>query len=140
MNSQRGFSLIELAACLALSSIVAAASFVALPALVRKHRLCGETKRLQLVFERGRTRALMTGLPHAVSLSPTQIVLRDMTMQPIEAISLRYGVTLALAPGSLQAITFYPSHAASAATIPLRLGMLSSSIVISLRARTRTVC
>lgn len=140
MNTHRGFSVLELSVCLALSAIVGAASFVAIPALVRQHRLCGETRRLQLIFERARARALMTGLPHSVALGKTQAILRAPNMAAVESLFLRHGVTLESASSSAQAVFFYPSHAASAATLLLRLGDLSSSIIISLRARTRSVC
>lgn len=140
MESSRGFSLLELTISLSLSCVLLASAFVTIPALLRKQRLCHETQRVQLLIDRARTRGLIAGLSHSVLLKDSQIILYDSFSNFIEMLSLRHGIQLSPSTNITQELFLYPNLSATPATLTLKLGTLSSQVVLSLRGRTRIVC
>ncbi len=136
----KGFSLTELLVALAIAALLASISVVGLPSISRPQRLCRESRRLQLLFDRARTRSLATAGVHTVRLTPQFAELKDPQGTLVERLPLPADISLRTTANIEGELSFYPSHTATPATVTLSLGALSATLVVSLRARTRVQC
>ena len=140
MPHNKGFTLAELTAALAITAVVLTISVVKLPDVSRQQRLCREARRVQLLLDRARARSLAFGSAHTVSLRTGALELRNSAGVLLEKLLLSPQISVKTTSNLQGELAFYPTHTATPGTLTLSLDSLAAALVVSLRGRTRVQC
>jgi prepilin-type N-terminal cleavage/methylation domain-containing protein len=135
-----GFSLLELSVCTAIVGIVIGIAVPHTLSSLNQLYLKGEATSVRLFIESAYAHALSS--QQRVNVSLNQNTLQGLTEsgEVIGRYSTRHSVTINPDSVSGRTLTFYPTIAASPATIQIsRRGRLCS-VIISLRGRVRVSC
>jgi prepilin-type N-terminal cleavage/methylation domain-containing protein len=136
----RGFSLLELTACTAIASIVIGIAVPHTVSFLNQLYLKGEATSVRLFIESAYAYALSS--QQRVNVSLNQNTLQGLTEsgEAVGRYSTRNRVTINPDSVSGRTLSFYPTIAASPATIQLSRSGHSCSVIISLRGRARVSC
>jgi hypothetical protein len=135
----RGASLLETMVVLVVTAVLVAGTVTGVHAMRSSLVLRLESDRLRLVLERAYALALTSDCATRIAIEGNRVTI-SKEAQMIESYRTARGVTLE-PPAHLDGfLRFYPSHAASPATITIRSGSNSCAVTISLRGRIRTTC
>lgn len=140
MPHNKGFTLTELTAALAITAVVLTISVTKLPDVSRQQRLCRETRRVQLLLDRARARSLAFGTAHTVSLQAGALELRNAARVSLERLPLHPEISVKTTSNLQGEVAFYPTHTATPGTLTISLDSLAATLVVSLRGRTRVQC
>lgn len=135
----RGASLLETMAVLAITAVVAGGMVAAARSMRSSLMLRLESDRLRLALERAYALALMSEDSTRTSMEGDRVSISKGS-QMIMSYRTARGVKLEPPPHLNGTLRFYPSHAASPATITIRSGSNSCTVTVSLRGRIRTTC
>jgi hypothetical protein len=121
-------------------ALVLTISVTKLPDVSRQQRLCRETRRVQLLFDRARARSLAFGAAHTVSLRTGALELRNSAGVSLEKLPLHPEISVKTTSNIQGEVSFYPTHTATPGTLTISLDSLAATLVVSLRGRTRVQC
>ncbi len=135
----KGASLLETMAVLAITAVVTGGMVAGARSMHSSLMLRLESDRLRLVLERAYALALMSDYSTRISVEGDRVSISKGTHMIMSYHTAR-GVKIEPPLHLNGALRFYPSHAASPATITIRSGSNSCTVTISLRGRIRTTC
>ena len=136
----RGASLIELLLSMAITSILFSIAAPSLSSLRGREHVLAESARIRLALEQGYISALAHDAVVVASFGDHGVDLVFARGPSILHLSPPPGVTVRMKSPDQKEIAFYPTHAATPATVLIESGSLTCSIVVSLRGRVRSLC
>lgn len=136
----RGYSLIEVSITLALVSCVTALATPTFSTWRERHLISRETRRLQRALERAYTIAVLREIPIIVSFDQATVLARTTDDLALFSYTPHHEVAVQLKSKERRELLFYPSHAATPATILVAGVHERCEVVLSLRGRTRREC
>lgn len=140
--SPLGFSLLEILITLSLVGLAVTLAVPQFTSASNRLALRSEANSLRLFIERFGAYSLASKLQVNLKISSDSLSATIKDGQIIGTHSIKRGaqITLPMTNGASSSITLYPSISASPTTLVLSRRGSSCSIIISLRARVRTVC
>ena len=138
--SCRGFSLPELIICMAITSISVGIAVPRTLSFLNQVYLKGEATSVRLFIESAYAHALSSQQRITVSLTPYMLEGRRESGELLGRYSTRHRVLIDPDSVNGRTLAFYPTIAASPATIQLSRSGRSCAVIISLRGRVRVSC
>lgn len=136
----RGFTVVELTACVAVIALLSSAAIPQLRALVDRSRIGNEAAALRLFLERAYAYTLTARESLTIECSEHLLVAQRKNGVILSSHHISNGTSLDLQSVPDQRLLLHPTIAASPATLTLRRAHRSCQIIISLRGRFRVVC
>ena len=137
---ERGVSLVEVAAALAVTTLLASVAIPQLSGLLTRTSIHSEALALRLFLERTYIHVLSSRQGVSIDCSEQILVARRETGEPVATHLVRRGITLDVASIPERKLLIHPTGTTSPATLELKKGTMSCLVIMSLRGRMRVTC